>query len=72
MVSGDTNSKLGGILAIVALMNADVCNTGTRISRFGNYLRNNCLSQERIFNLILRYLGKKYEIDFFKIKLFGI
>ena len=33
MVSGDTNSKMGGILAIVALMNADVCNTGTRISR---------------------------------------
>ena len=55
MVSGDTNSKLGGILAIVALMNADVCNTGTRISRFGNYLRNNCLSQERIFNMIIDY-----------------
>ena len=34
MVSGDTNSKMGGILAIVALMNADVCNTGTRISRY--------------------------------------
>ena len=33
MVSGDTYSKMGGILAIVALMNADVCNTGTRISR---------------------------------------
>jgi len=33
MVSGDTSAKLGGILAIVALMNADVCNTGTRISR---------------------------------------
>ena len=33
MVSGDTNAKMGGILAIVALMNADVCNTGTRISR---------------------------------------
>ena len=33
MVSGDTNSKMGCILTIVALMNADVCNTGTRISR---------------------------------------
>ena len=33
MVSGDTHAKMGGILAIVALMNADVCNTGTRISR---------------------------------------
>ena len=32
-MSGDTSAKLGGILAIVALMNADVCNTGTRISR---------------------------------------
>ena len=38
-------AKMGGILAIVALINADVCNTGTRISRFGNYLRNNCLAQ---------------------------
>jgi hypothetical protein len=36
-------SKLGGILAIVALINADVCNTNDRISRFGNYIRNNCL-----------------------------
>ena len=33
MVSGDTHAKMGGILAIVALINADVCNTGTRISR---------------------------------------
>ena len=33
MVSGDTPAKMGGILAIVALINADVCNTGTRISR---------------------------------------
>lgn len=31
--SGDTHAKMGGILAIVALINADVCNTGTRISR---------------------------------------
>ena len=31
--SSDTNSKMGGILAIVVLINADVCNTGTRISR---------------------------------------
>ena len=45
MVSGDTHAKMGGILAIVALINADVCNTGTRIQRFGNYLRNNCLAQ---------------------------
>ena len=42
--SSDTSSKLGGILAIVALINADACNTGDRISRFGNYLRNNCLA----------------------------
>ena len=34
MVSGDTHAKMGGILAIVALINADVCNTGTRISRW--------------------------------------
>ena len=34
MVSGDTHAKMGGILAIVALINADVCNTGTRISRY--------------------------------------
>ena len=32
--SSDTNSKMGGILAIVVLINADVCNTGTRISRY--------------------------------------
>eukprot|EP00095_Tigriopus_kingsejongensis_P005635 maker-scaffold420_size176246-snap-gene-0.24 protein:Tk05635 transcript:maker-scaffold420_size176246-snap-gene-0.24-mRNA-1 annotation:"target of rapamycin" len=44
LVKGDAYAKLGGILAIVALINADVCNTGDRISRFGNYLRNNCLS----------------------------
>ena len=37
--SADASSKLGGILAIVALINADACNTGDRISRFGNYLR---------------------------------
>ena len=42
--SPDTSSKLGGILAIVALINAEACNTGDRISRFGNYLRNNCLA----------------------------
>ena len=30
----DSSSKLGGILAIVALINADVCNTNDRISRF--------------------------------------
>jgi FKBP12-rapamycin complex-associated protein len=42
--SSDTAAKLGGILAIVALINADACNTGDRISRFGNYLRNNCLA----------------------------
>ncbi len=42
--SSDTSAKLGGILAIVALINADACNTGDRISRFGNYLRNNCLA----------------------------
>lgn len=44
MVKGDVYAKLGGILAIVALINADVCNTGDRISRFGNYLRNTCLN----------------------------
>ncbi|QQP56711.1 Serine/threonine-protein kinase TOR, partial [Caligus rogercresseyi] len=43
MVSGDSSSKMGGILAIMALLNADVCNTGSRIHRFGNYLQNNCL-----------------------------
>ena len=41
--ASDPSSKLGGILAIVALINADVCNTNDRISRFGNYIRNNCL-----------------------------
>lgn len=46
MVQGDAHAKMGGILAIVALINADVCNTGDRISRFGNYLRNNCLSAQ--------------------------
>ena len=30
-------------MAVVALVNADVCNTNDRVSRFGNYLRNNCL-----------------------------
>ena len=32
--SEDYSSKLGGVLAIVALINADVCNTGDRISRY--------------------------------------
>ena len=59
MVSGDTNSKMGGILAIVALMNADVCNTGTRISRFGNYLRNNCLAQANSLDLAVIELATK-------------
>ena len=41
-VKGDASAKLGGVLAIVALINAldlvDVCKTDTRISRFGNFL----------------------------------
>jgi FKBP12-rapamycin complex-associated protein len=41
--ASDPAAKLGGVLAIVALINADVCNTNDRVSRFGNYLRNNCL-----------------------------
>jgi len=41
--AGEAASKLGGVMAIVALINADVCNTNDRVSRFGNYLRNNCL-----------------------------
>ena len=50
---------MGGILAIVALMNADVCNTGTRISRFGNYLRNNCLAQANTLDLTVIELATK-------------
>ncbi len=41
--SQDPASKLGGVMAIVALINADACNANDRISRFGNYLRNNCM-----------------------------
>ena len=59
MVSGDTHAKMGGILAIVALINADVCNTGTRISRFGNYLRNNCLAQANSLDLSVIELATK-------------
>ena len=74
MVSGDTHAKMGGILAIVALINADVCNTGTRISRyilgsttpilflllrFGNYLRNNCLAQANSLDLAVIELATK-------------
>jgi FKBP12-rapamycin complex-associated protein len=47
-VKGDASAKLGGVLAIVALINAldlvDVCKTDTRISRFGNFLCNTCLA----------------------------
>ncbi len=41
--SPDPSAKMGGVMAVVALVNADVCNTNDRVSRFGNYLRNNCL-----------------------------
>ena len=48
LVKGDASAKLGGVLAIVALINAldlvDVCKTDTRISRFGNFLCNTCLA----------------------------
>ena len=47
-VKGDASAKVGGVLAIVALINAldlvDVCKTDTRISRFGNFLCNTCLA----------------------------
>ena len=47
-VKGDASAKLGGILAIVALINAldlvDICKTDSWISRFGNYLCNTCLA----------------------------
>ena len=59
MLSGETHSKMGGILAIVALINADVGNTGTRISRFGNYLRNNCLAQANSLDLAVIELATK-------------
>nr|QGN03465.1 target of rapamycin [Ixodes ricinus] len=38
--SADPNEKKGGILAIVNLLEVDSGNTGARISRFANYLRN--------------------------------
>lgn len=38
--SSDANEKKGGILAIVNLLEVDSGNTGARISRFANYLRN--------------------------------
>lgn len=38
--SSDVNEKKGGILAIVNLLEVDSGNTGSRISRFANYLRN--------------------------------
>ncbi|XP_015906953.1 serine/threonine-protein kinase mTOR [Parasteatoda tepidariorum] len=38
--SSDVNDKKGGILAIVNLLGINVGNTGTRTSRFVNYLRN--------------------------------
>ena len=59
MLSGETHSKMGGILAIVALINADVGNTGIRISRFGNYLRNNCLAQANSLDLAVIELATK-------------
>ena len=47
-VKGDASALLGGILAVVALINAldviDIGKTDTRISRFGNFLCNACLA----------------------------
>lgn len=47
-VKGDASAKLGGVLAIVALINAldlvDVCKTDTRITRFANFLCYTCLA----------------------------
>ena len=48
-VKGDASAKLGGVLAIVALINAldlvdvDLC-TSARFSQFGNFLCNTCLA----------------------------
>ena len=61
--SSDTSSKLGGILAIVALINAEACNTGDRISRFNNYLRNNCLAGQGAVYSSSDYTDLKTVVD---------
>ncbi|XP_064090862.1 serine/threonine-protein kinase mTOR-like [Macrobrachium nipponense] len=38
--SNDVNEKKGGIYAIMSLVDVDVGQTGVRISRFANYLKN--------------------------------
>ncbi|XP_046989267.1 serine/threonine-protein kinase mTOR isoform X1 [Schistocerca americana] len=60
MVSGsDVNEKKGGILAIVCLINADVGNMNTRVSRFANYLRNLLPSNDTtVMELAAKTVGK--------------
>uniref|UniRef100_A0A0P4VNQ8 Serine/threonine-protein kinase TOR n=2 Tax=Scylla TaxID=6760 RepID=A0A0P4VNQ8_SCYOL len=40
VTSNDINEKKGGIYAIMSLVDVDIGQTGHRISRFGNYLKN--------------------------------
>ncbi len=65
--SSDQWSKLGGVMAVVALVNADACNTNDRVSRFGNYLRNNCLppatSDPAVVELTARAFAKLTQVS---------
>ncbi|KAF5285925.1 hypothetical protein FQA39_LY04386 [Lamprigera yunnana] len=57
--STDVNEKKGGILAIICLINADVGNMTTRISRFANYLRNLLPSSDvEVMEFTAKTMGK--------------
>uniref|UniRef100_A0A2H8U2W2 Serine/threonine-protein kinase TOR n=1 Tax=Melanaphis sacchari TaxID=742174 RepID=A0A2H8U2W2_9HEMI len=57
--SSDSNEKIGGILAILCLIGADVGNKNNRISRFANYLRNLLPSADSaVMELAAKTVGK--------------
>ncbi|KAF5280820.1 hypothetical protein FQR65_LT14927 [Abscondita terminalis] len=57
--STDVSEKKGGILAIICLINADVGNMTTRISRFANYLRNLLPSNDvEVMEFTAKTMGK--------------
>ncbi|XP_050539572.1 serine/threonine-protein kinase mTOR [Daktulosphaira vitifoliae] len=57
--SSDSNEKIGGILAILCLIGADVGNKNNRISRFANYLRNLLPSTDLgVMELAAKTVGK--------------
>ena len=47
----------------MALINAEACNTGDRISRFNNYLRNNCLAGQGAVYSSSDYTDLKTVVD---------